>query len=114
METDDMTTESVETPTPLPRNIKKPTSTVGAPGKEFVFDKVMFDPEVLSALQSVFNPSGQDNFDSKGFTKTACVKFMITIQDELDLHNLGYSKTQIDKLKPHEAADILQAGTKAE
>ncbi len=46
-------------------------------------------------------------------SKTASVKFMITMQDEKCLRNLGYSQSQIDKIKPQEAADILMAGTKA-
>ena len=42
------------------------------------------------------------------FSKTASVKFMITMQDEKDLRNLGYSQAQIDKIKPQEAVDILK------
>ena len=76
--------------------------------KDFVFDKVLFDIDALTALESIFNSS-----DSVG-SKSVSVKFMITIQDENDLQILGYSKEQIDKLKPQEAADIIQAGIKAD
>lgn len=109
-----MTTAFSENLLPLPLNTEKPSAIARNANKGFVFDKVMFDPEALSALQSVFNASCQNSNASKGFTKTASVKFMITIQDESDLQELGYSKAQIYGLKPHEAADILQARTKVE
>jgi hypothetical protein len=38
---------------------------------------------------------------------------MITIQDEKDLLDLGYSQAQIEKIKPQEASEIIQAGMKA-
>ena len=50
--------------------------------------------------------TGEDN------TKTASVKFMITKQDEIGLRGLGYSESQIDKIKPQEAAEILKAAMK--
>jgi hypothetical protein len=74
--------------------------------KEFVFDKVLFDTDALSAMESILNSSAGSN--------SASVKFMITIQDKADLENLGYSKEQIDKLKPQEASDIIKSGTKFE
>ena len=75
----------------------------------------MFDAEAVSILQSVFECSGHGDVDKhEGLSKTARVKFMITIQDEIGLRNLGYSQAQIDKIKPQEAMDILQSGTKAE
>jgi hypothetical protein len=106
-----MTIKPSENLLALELNIEKSTDTVSNANKDFVFDKVIFDTEALSDLQLVFDSFCQSNFDSKGFTKTASVKFMITMQDESDLQGLGYSKAQIDKLKPQEAADILQAGT---
>ena len=93
---------------PLPLDIKKPAAVVRNDNKDFVFEKVLFGIEALSALQSL-----SDSSDSVG-SKSASVKFMITIQDEADLQNLGFSKEQIDKLKPQEAEDILKSGTKAE
>lgn len=43
-------------------------------------------------------------------SRTASVKFMITMQDEEGLRKLGYSQAEIDKIKPQEALDILRAG----
>ena len=51
---------------------------------------------------------------NEGLAQTAQVKFMITMQDEKNLRDLGYSQVQIDTLKPQEAEHILEAGTKAE
>jgi hypothetical protein len=67
---------------------------------------VLFDLDALSTLQSIF-----DSSEAVG-SKSASVKFMITIQDVADLYSLGYSKEQIDQFKPQEAADILKAGKK--
>jgi len=74
----------------------------------FVFDTAVFDSNALSALDSICK-----SLESV-YQKTASVKFMITIQEEADLKELGYSKAQIDKLKPQEAANIIQSGLKAE
>ena len=101
-----MTSKSIENPLPLPIGIENSTIIVNNPD-DFVCDNVLFDIDALTALQTIFNSS--DSADSK----SARVKFMITIQDEADLQALGYSKEQIDKLKPQEAADILTAGTEA-
>jgi hypothetical protein len=92
---------------PLPLDTKNSTITVNN-DKDFVFNKVLFDIDALIALESTLNTS--DSVDHK----TASLKFMITMQDETDLLNLGYSKEQIDKLKPQEAADIIKSGMKAE
>ena len=109
-----MITKSTENPLGSPLQINTTKTNFSNANKGFVFDKVMFDIDSLSALQSLFDPSCQNNSNTKAFTKAASVKFMITIQDEADLLTLGYSKAQIDALKPQEAANIIQAGTKAE
>jgi hypothetical protein len=101
-----MTSKTIENLLPLPLDIESPTITVNNPD-DFVFDKVLFDIDALTALQSIFE--SVDSVDSK----SASVKFMITIQDEADLQGLGYSREQIDKFKPQEAADILTAGAEA-
>lgn len=41
--------------------------------------------------------------------KTASVKFMLTKQDERDLLRLGYSQEFIEKVRPQEAMNIIQA-----
>ena len=61
----------------------------------------LFDTNALSILGSVFNTSCRDNFDTVGCSKTASLKFMITLQDEIDLQNLGYSKEEIDSAWPN-------------
>lgn len=75
----------------------------------FTYDPGMLDTSTASMLLSIFDSSG----DSEELSKTASVKFMITMQDEKELRDLGYSQTQIDTLKPQEAEDILRAGAKA-
>ena len=105
-----MTSKSIENLLPLTLDIKQPTATVSN-DKDFVFDRVLFDTEALSVLQAVFSRSSQDNTVAES-SKSASVKFMITKQDETDLRRLGYNKAQIDMLKPQEALDIIQAGTK--
>ena len=72
---------------------------------------IVLDPETLSMLQLIFNRP--EPAQEEGFAKTASVKFMITMQDEKELLGLGYSQSQIDKMKPQEARDLLQSGTKA-
>lgn len=77
---------------------------------------VVCNPEAVSILQGIFKFAGTGADAAardEGFSKTASVKFMITIQDEKDLRNLGYSQEQIEKMKPEAASEILQAGTKA-
>jgi hypothetical protein len=77
---------------------------------------MVLDPETISMLQAIFKFSGKEENEpaiEEGIPKTASVKFMITMQDEKDLRNLGYSQEQIHKMKPQEARDILQSGTKA-
>lgn len=79
-------------------------------------DNMVLDPETITLLQSIFNNPGSrvdEPTREAGFSNTASVKFMITIQDESDLRNLGYSQAQIDKMKPQEARDLLQSGTMA-
>lgn len=100
-----MISQSMKNLLPLSLDINKPTTTV-CNDNNFVFNGVLFDTETLSALQEVFSPS-QDITDTRG-SKSASVKFMITMKDEADLRKLGYNKAQIDALKPQEAADILK------
>jgi hypothetical protein len=103
-----MTIKAADNILPLPLDNNKTNAAESNEHKEFVFNKVLFDTDALSALQSIFNSS-----DSVG-SKSASVKFMITLQDETGLQNLGYSKEQIDQMKPQEAENILKAGIKAE
>jgi hypothetical protein len=103
-----MTDKATDSLLPLQLDSKKTSTAVGNDHKDFVFEKVLFDTDALFSLQSIF-----DSAESVG-TKTASIKFMITIQDEIELQNLGYSKEQIDKLKPLEAEDILKSGMRAD
>jgi len=108
-----MTTNAKDNLPALPPGTGNPA---GSDNEGFVFDQAMFDAVDVSALQSILNFSCLENIDPvcKDSTKSASVKFMITMQDESDLEALGYSKGEIGRLKPQEAADILNAGTKAE
>ncbi len=74
----------------------------------FVFDTAVFDSKALAALDSIYKSLELVE------QKSVSVKFMITVQDEADLKALGYDKEQIDKLKPQEAANIIQSALKAE
>ena len=92
-----MKTKSTKSPQPLPLGIKKSKANVSMANVDAVFkDQIKVEPT------------------SEEGSKSASVKFMITMQDEIELRYLGYSETQIYKLKPQEAANILHAGTKAE
>jgi hypothetical protein len=74
------------------------------------------DSETVSILQSIFDCPGNDENEpalEDGYSKTASMKFMITMQDEKDLLDLGYSAEQIWKMKPQEAGDILMSVAKA-
>jgi hypothetical protein len=102
-----MTNKATDNLLPIPEINKTTSVAANNDHKDFVFDKVLFDIDALSSLQSIF-----DSADSVG-TKSVSVKFMITLKDEADLRSLGYSKEQIDQLKPQEAEDILKYGTKA-
>lgn len=75
----------------------------------------IFDLSAVSILQGIFQPATAeaDTPPQADGPATASVKFMITLQDENDLRNLGYSKVQIDKLKPEEAREIITTGKKA-
>ncbi len=75
--------------------------------EDFVFDTALFDLNALTALDNIYK-----SLESVG-SKSASVKFMITLQEEADLTALGYSKEQINKLKPLEAEDILKSGINA-
>jgi hypothetical protein len=74
----------------------------------FVFDTAAFDLTALSVLDSIYK--SLESVDQK----TVHVKFMITRQEETELQALGYSTEQIDKLKPQEAADIIESGIRVE
>ncbi|MDD2540520.1 MAG: hypothetical protein PHH28_05675 [Desulfuromonadaceae bacterium] len=120
-----MIIKSAKKPLALEHSIDKSKTTVNNPNDNFVFDQTKFDSETASDLQSTFKAFCYENFDEvpkdqpkdasvleEGFSKSARVKFMITKKDEADLRRLGYNKEQINKLKPQEAVDIIQAGTK--
>lgn len=95
--------------------VKENTAEIPSSNRnDVVFNKELFDTNALTILGSVFNTSYQDIFDTEACSKSVSVKFMITIQDEADLKVLGYSKEQIGKLKPQEAANIIQSGLKAD
>ncbi|MDD2273835.1 MAG: hypothetical protein PHP95_14225 [Desulfuromonadaceae bacterium] len=74
------------------------------------FGPVMFNAQALSILQGVFTSTVEPTTEECP-SKSASMKFMITHLDEENLRNLGYSQSQIDKLKPQEVEDILKAGT---
>lgn len=79
---------------------------------DFVFDQQLFDDEARLVLNSILSIPSLEKSDAEGPSKSVSIKFMVTMQDEADLQMLGYSKEQIDKLKPQEVADILQEGLK--
>ncbi len=73
-------------------------------------------PGMVSILRSFLNCSGDRETETAredGFSRTASVKFMITLQDGRDLLALGYCRSQIEKMKPQEAAEILLSGKKS-
>ena len=85
------------------------------------FDIHMFDEKSASNILSIFRCPDSENIEamdetadgaSEACSNTASIKFMITSQDENNLLNLGYSQTQINKLKPQEVADILKNAEK--
>ena len=69
---------------------------------------VMFNGNAISILQAVFNYP-EEPAPAECVSKKASMKFMLTMQDEKDLQNLGYSQAQINNIKPQEAEDILKA-----
>jgi hypothetical protein len=85
--------------------------------EDFERGSVMFDTNAVSVLQSIFGLSSEpllgETTSAEDSSKTARVKFMITLQEEISLSGLGYSQAQINMMKPQEAEDILRAGTKA-
>jgi hypothetical protein len=92
-----MKPKSTKYPQPLPLDIKKSKAKASKNNVDAVF-KDQIKVETISEEDS----------------KSASVKFMITIQDEIELRNLGYSEAQIYQLKPQKAAEIIHAGMKAE
>ena len=68
----------------------------------------VFEESSVSILQAEII-----NSEQPAPATTASVKFMITIQDEKDLLNLGYSQEFIRKITPQEAMEIIQAALKA-
>lgn len=72
-------------------------------------ESVLFNENAIAILQAVFNSSDKTAPECE-LPKTASVKFMITMKDEEELRKLGYSQSQIDKIKPQEAERILNAG----
>jgi hypothetical protein len=80
--------------------------------------ETMLTPDAVSILQSAFDACGNGGNEVveqpvEALPKTASLKFMITLQDEKDLGDLGYSRQQIEKLKPQEAGEIIKTGTRA-
>jgi hypothetical protein len=73
---------------------------------------VVFNMEAVPILQLLFENCAEPSSGDVP-AKTACVKFMLTMQDEAALRELGYSQEQIDKFKPQDAAEIILARTKA-
>jgi hypothetical protein len=73
-------------------------------------ERLIFDAGAISVLQGIFSEPTVE----KNVSRTASVKFMITLQDEEKLRELGYSQIQINKLTPQEAETIIRVGTKAE
>lgn len=73
-------------------------------------ERLIFDAGAISVLQGIFSEPTVE----KTVSRTASVKFMITLQDEESLRELGYNQVQINKLTPQEAEAIIKSGTKAE
>ncbi len=84
---------------------------------DFICDSDLFDADTVSNLPSVFKCAEPEGLEVSGVragcSKMASVKFMITIQDKKNLSTLGYSQSQIDKMKPQEAENILKTASKA-
>ena len=103
----------IETLLTEPPGIEEPSAVENTVHDDYVFDSTLLGAKGISVLESIFT-SAADPSMVEGLTNTASVKFMITKQDEEDLRRLGYNTAQIDTIKPQEAADIINAGTKAE
>ena len=73
-----------------------------------ISDSGIFNGNAVSILQAVFNYP-EEPAPVECLSKKTSMKFMITMQDEKDLRNLGYSQEQINTIKPQEAEDILKA-----
>ena len=80
----------------------------------FVCNLEMLGANGISVLQSICGLVSEEFATGERISKTASVKFMITMQDEKELCKLGYSQEQINRIKPQEVVEILQARTKAE
>lgn len=70
---------------------------------------VVFDTSAVSILQMMMDAPGGSALENAS-SKSASVKFMITIQDERDLAALGYGQEQINRLKPQEVEEIIRRG----
>lgn len=75
-------------------------------------NQLVFNSEAVSIVRLLMEHD-MESLIGGAPSKTASVKFMLTMQDENNLRNLGYCKEHIDKMKPQEAADIIQSATKA-
>jgi hypothetical protein len=83
---------------------------------DIINNNLVLSPETICMLQSLFPGAGgkaNEPAMDADLPKTASVKFMITLEDEKNLGELGYSQAQIGKMKPNDAAEILQAGARA-
>ena len=103
----------IETPLIGPPDFEESSAEESTEQDDFVFDSTLLGAQGISVLESIFT-GAVDSSMVEGLTNTASVKFMITKQDEEDLRHLGYSASEINSIKPQEAADIILAGTKAE
>lgn len=81
--------------------------------KDFVFAAEMFNANDMFVLQSIIDTASNGALQEKNISKTASVKFMITLQDQKELRTLGYTQEQIDKIKPQDASDIIQKRIKS-
>lgn len=107
-----MTAKSSETPQEL--SLQDPAATGSDVNEGFVCNLEMLGANGISVLQSICGLVSEEYATGERISKTASVKFMITMQDEKELCKLGYSQEQINKIKPQEVFEILQARTKAE
>lgn len=104
-----MAAKSTEIPQTL--MVQDSAATDSVPNEGFFCNLEVLDANNISALQSIFGLVPEEIAVGERISKTASVKFMITMQDEKDLRKLGYNQEQINKIKPHEVVEILQAGT---
>lgn len=85
------------------------------PGYKAKKEKKDEEPDEATEEQSEETNNEEESVISdEDQTKAATMKLLITKEDEKRLRELGYSKDQINKMKPEEAGEIIEAGVEAE